>query len=176
MSLLPPNSMPLERHLEASTARAGDIDTSGVSELWNPDTCPAELLPWLAWAEGVDEWSSLWSESLKRSVIKAQRAIRRNRGTKQSVLDAVNALSGSASIREWWEYSPQGSPHTFDIVIAGGDGYVEAELQQSMIRAIERSKPVRSHYTLGVGLNAAAQLNFCALARVGTYKRMEFND
>jgi hypothetical protein len=45
-----------------------------------------------------------------------------------------------------------------------------------MIRAIDRSKPQRSHYTLGVGLTAAASLNLAGVAMVATYKRMEFTD
>lgn len=175
-SLLPHNATQLERDIEASTGRLGAIDLTPASEIWNPDTCPVHLLPWLAWAEGVDEWSSLWSVAVQRAVIKAQRLVRRKRGTKASVVAAVEALSGAASIKEWFEYSPKRSAHTFDIVIAGGDGYVEAELQQSMIRAIDRSKPVRSHYTLGVGLTSAAALNLAGVAMVGTYKRMEFTD
>lgn len=187
MSLLPPNATSLDRNLEASTARLGSVDLSPISGLWNPspildppnpypDACPADLLPWLAWAEQVDEWSSTWSEAVQRAVIKAQRSVRRTRGTKQSVLNAVEALSGSASIREWWEYTPKRTPHTFDIVIAGGDGYVQTELQESMFRAIDRNKPARSHYTLGVGLTAAAELNVTGMARAATYKRMEFHD
>lgn len=27
-----------------------------IRELWNPDTCPANLLPWLAWSFSVDRW------------------------------------------------------------------------------------------------------------------------
>lgn len=187
MSLLPPNASSLSKILESSTARLGSADLSPVSGLWNPspiwdlphpspDACPAELLPWLAWAEQVDEWSSSWDEPVQRAVIKAHRSVRRTRGTKQSVLNAVEALSGLAEIREWWEYTPKRTPHTFDIVIAGGDGYVEAELQESMLRAIDRNKPARSHYTLGVGLTAAAELNVIGLARAATYKRMEFQD
>lgn len=176
MSLLPPNATSLDKNLESSTARLGSVDIFETSELWNPDTCPADLLPWLAWAEQVDEWSTSWAEQVQRAVIKAQRNVRRTRGTRNSILNAVNALSGSASIREWWEYEPKRAPHTFDIVLAGGDGYVESELQQSMIRAIDRSKPARSHYTLAVGLNAAAEFNMAAVAHTANYIRMEFQD
>ena len=174
--LLPGNATEHERNLDEVNARLSDIDISPVSAIWNPDTCPSHLLPWLAWAERVDEWSSLWSEPVQRAVIKAQRLVRRKRGTKAAVVTAVEALSGATTIKEWYEHDPKKTPHTFDVVIAGGDGYIEAELQESMIRAIDRNKPVRSHYTLGVGLTAAAQLNITGVAMVATYKRMEFND
>jgi len=172
--LLPHNATQLERDIEATTSRLSEVDASPVSAIWNPDTCPAHLLPWLAWAEGVDEWSSLWAVAVQRAVIKAQRLVRRKRGTKAAVVASVQALSGTVRIREWFEYSPQKTPHTFDVVISGGDGYIESELQQLMIRAIDRSKPVRSHYTLGVGLTASASLNVLGVARVANYKRMEF--
>jgi phage tail P2-like protein len=164
----------MERALEAATGLLGSVPVSDVSTLWNPDTCPTELLPWLAWAESVDEWSSLWSVPMQRAVIKAHRQVRRVRGTRAAVEAAIQAFGGIVSIREWWEYSPQKTPHTFDVVITGGSGYVEAELQDSMIRAINRAKPVRSHYVLGVGLTAGCQLGFVGIARVATFKRMTF--
>lgn len=175
-SLLAPNATQLEHDIEETTARLSLVDVTPTSDIWNPDTCPAHLLPWLAWAEKVDEWSSQWSKSVQREVIKAQRLVRRKRGTKAAVVASVQALTGSAAIKEWFEYSPQKTPHTFDITITGGDGYIDAELQDSMIRAIDRSKPVRSHYTLGIGINSASSLNFAGVAMVATYKRMEFTD
>ena len=47
-SLLPPNASALERKLEQATLRLGTLPVP-LRELWNPDTCPAHLLPWLAW-------------------------------------------------------------------------------------------------------------------------------
>ena len=46
-TLLPPNSSPLERAVEAATAL--EIATP-INTLWNPDECQANALPWLAWA------------------------------------------------------------------------------------------------------------------------------
>lgn len=175
-SLLPHNATQFERDVEATLSRLADVDVSPVSTIWNPDTCPADLLPWLAWAEGVEEWSEKWDLEVKRSVIKAQRMVRRKRGTKAAVVSAVEALGGTTSIKEWFENSPQKTTHTFDVVIIGTEGYVLAELQDSMIRAIERNKPKRSHYTLGVSYSAAGQLNLVGIAMVVNYKRMEFTD
>lgn len=176
MSLLPNNATTFEHDVEATLSRLSKVDVSALSTLWNADTCPTNLLPWLAWAEGVDEWSSLWSEKVQRAVIKAQRQVRKQRGTKAAVKAAVLALSGSTTIKEWFEYTTPRTPHTFDITIAGGDGYIEAELQNSMIRAIDRNKPVRSHYTLGVGLTSAGSIKLVGTAMAATYKRMEFTD
>ena len=48
-SLLPRNATGAERAIEGATARVGAVPTP-FRDLWNPDTCPAALLPWLAWA------------------------------------------------------------------------------------------------------------------------------
>ena len=45
--LLPPNAGEMERNLSKAVARLSDIPMM-VRKSWNPDTCPAELLPWLA--------------------------------------------------------------------------------------------------------------------------------
>jgi phage tail P2-like protein len=88
-SLLPPNATVLERRIAAS----GFVTPSGrVPTLWNADTCPAALLPWLAWAESVDEWDDTWAEQRKRDVIKASRAIHRMKGTPAAIRRALAAL------------------------------------------------------------------------------------
>ena len=88
-SLLPPNATALEKR----TAASGFVTPSGiVPTLWNPDTCPATLLPWLAWAESVDEWDDAWAEQRKRDVIKVSRAIHRMKGTPAAIRRALTAL------------------------------------------------------------------------------------
>ncbi|MCW8965368.1 MAG: phage tail protein I, partial [Candidatus Pacearchaeota archaeon] len=119
--LLPPNATELEKHLVETTERASAQNINAVSELWNADTCPVKFLPWLAWAEGVQEWSSQWSEPVQRAVIKTTRQTRRYRGTAKAVIDAVAGFGGTSVIKEWFEKSPQGTPGTFDVTIVGGD-------------------------------------------------------
>lgn len=57
--LLPTGSSPLE---VAAAKACAEIEKTPVSirELWNPDTCPANLLPWLAWSFSVDRWDDKW--------------------------------------------------------------------------------------------------------------------
>lgn len=59
--LLPTGSSPLE---VAAAKACAEIEKTPVSirELWNPDTCPANLLPWLAWSFSVDRWDDKWPE------------------------------------------------------------------------------------------------------------------
>ncbi|PJY93783.1 phage tail protein I [Pseudomonas donghuensis] len=49
-SLLPLNSTPLERAIEAATDEVAEVP---LRVLYNPDTCPAHLLHQLAWAWSV---------------------------------------------------------------------------------------------------------------------------
>lgn len=83
-SLLPPNATDKERTLEQITARIDDVPTP-IRDLWNPDTCPVELLPWLAWAFSIDEWDNQWPEEDKRESIKNAPMIHRHKGTPDSV-------------------------------------------------------------------------------------------
>ena len=69
MTLLPPNSTQLERAIEgANGAALADVPVP-IRDLWNPETCPAALLPFLAWGVSIDLWDSQWSEAEKRAAV-----------------------------------------------------------------------------------------------------------
>lgn len=89
--LLPVGSSPLE----VAAARAcADIENTPVPlrRLWNADDCPANLLPWLAWAFSVDRWDESWPEATKRDVIRAARFIHEHKGTIGAVRRVVEPL------------------------------------------------------------------------------------
>jgi len=46
-SILPPGSTPLEKALEQVAARLLDVEVA-IRDVWSPDDCPLDLLPWLA--------------------------------------------------------------------------------------------------------------------------------
>jgi phage tail P2-like protein len=99
-SLLPDNATEAELAIEQSTAR---IVSAGapLRPLWNPETCPAELLPWLAWALGVDEWEASWTDERKREVIAASVDVHRHKGTVAAVRRAIAAAGlGDAQLVE----------------------------------------------------------------------------
>ncbi|CNJ51511.1 phage tail fibers [Yersinia enterocolitica] len=55
--------------LEVAAARAcAELENTPVPirQLWNADTCPLPLLPYLAWAYSVDRWDEKWPEATKR--------------------------------------------------------------------------------------------------------------
>ena len=86
--LLPPNATPLERALEQVFARISETPVP-VGDLWSPERCPVEFLPWLAWALSVDEWDGEWPEERKRAAIAQSAELHRHKGTVWSVREAL---------------------------------------------------------------------------------------
>jgi len=173
--LLPPNATELERALEATTARLADIPVP-LRQLWNPDTCPADLLPWLAWALSIDSWSSDWPVAVKRERVRQAIAIQRRKGTAESVRRVVESFGGSVAIREWWQKDPAGDPYTFDLVLTLGGAATPANAAfvDAVIAEVSRTKPARSHFTFTQGFAGSAHLGAAAAARPVTYARLSF--
>ncbi|OLU22480.1 phage tail protein I [Pseudomonas sp. PA15(2017)] len=172
-SLLPPNATALERALEQVQARA-TTQAVPLRELWNPNTCPAHLLPWLAWTLSLDSWQPYWPEAVKRERIRMAVEIQRRKGTAKSVRDVVRSFGSSLAIREWWQTEPKGEPHTFALTLTLGAGVPNTvEYQQDVITEIERTKPVRSHFTLTIGLAASGGMGLGGAARAVTYRRIQ---
>lgn len=88
-ALLPPNASSLERVLGGAITRDVPVE---IADLWNPDRCPARLLPWLAHAMSVDEWDADWPDARKREIIRDTVQIHRRKGTFNSVCEAVIAF------------------------------------------------------------------------------------
>lgn len=99
-TLLPPNATAAEHRLEQATARLGELPTP-LRDLWNADTCPAHLLPWLAWALQVDIWDNSWSDDAQRAVIRGAITVHRRKGTPWAIKRALaNAGYGDAILSE----------------------------------------------------------------------------
>ncbi|KVQ12475.1 phage tail protein I [Burkholderia ubonensis] len=89
-SLLPPSATRQERAIALSLSRLSAVPVP-LRTLYNPATCPVNLLPWLAWSFSVGEWDSNWPEATKRAVIAASVAVHRIKGTKASITMALAA-------------------------------------------------------------------------------------
>lgn len=175
-TLLPNNATEQEGALEQTTSRVADVPVP-LRSLWNPDTCPADLLPWLAWALSLDSWKPYWSTAVKRQRIKQAIEIQRKKGTAKSVRDVVQSFGGSVALREWWQLDPPGTPHTFELVLTVDESVPNsADFQQDIIDEVSRTKPVRSHFTLTTGLTSEAGLGLYGAARTVTYRRLDFEE
>lgn len=173
-SLLPRNATGAERAIEGATARVGAVPTP-FRDLWNPDTCPAALLPWLAWALSIDSWQTYWPEHVKRARVRAAIDIQRRKGTAESVRKVVSAFGGAVQLREWFQLDPPGAPHTFEMVLTlSGEGGETATAQyvDDVIAEVAKTKPVRSHFTFTQGLQALGGIGVVAAARAAVYCRL----
>jgi phage tail P2-like protein len=91
-NLLPPNSTLFERAMVEAMAPRLDEAADRIRALWNPATCPIELLPLLAWSLSVDIWDDTWSEDAKRAAIAGSIAWHRRKGTPWAVKQVLTSI------------------------------------------------------------------------------------
>lgn len=176
--LLPPNATPLERRLERTLARLGDVPVP-IRSVMRPDEVPTNVLPWLAWHLGVDSWKDYWPEQVKRSRVRSAIKIARMKGTAASVREVVASFGANIVLREWWEQTPKGRPGTFDLVltVSGQDGLAAtAEFVADVLAEIDRTKPVRAHYKFTQGYQVNGGLAIGGGARAAVYTRLSLSD
>lgn len=175
-SLLPPASTDLERALEQAAARGVDIPVT-LRDLWSPDRCPSDLLPWLAWGLSLDNWSSDWSEGIKRARVRQAIPIARTKGTAQSVRAVVASFGGSVAIREWFQMEPPGDPHTFQLLLnlEREGAPASAAFVDQVITEVRRVKPARSHFTFTQGISASGSVGIISAIRPALHVRLSFS-
>lgn len=177
-SLLPPNATRLERNIEKVTARISDVPVP-IRNVWNPDTCPEHLLPWLAWSLGVVTWKSYWPESVRRNILKNSIETKRRQGTAFSVRRTIESFGAAVALREAHTMTPPGPPHSFDIVISAtdmGDEQITADYQQDIIDEVTRIKPARSYFTVAASLTATTSIGLVAAGRLAIYRRLKLSE
>lgn len=160
--LLPPNATAQERAISLAVDR--NVSTP-IRDVWNPDTCPASMLAWLAWAFSVDEWDTSWSEAQKRAYIKRSIEIQKYKGTLGAVQDALSGLFYNARVQEWFKQIPEGDPYTFNILLEADQFGIGQESIKSLMSVIERTKNLRSHLDkirVSVKTTAGPTLAVCA--------------
>ncbi len=159
-SLLPLNSTPLERGIEATFAETTLIP---LRTLYNPDTCPLHLLPHLAWAWSVDRWDPAWPEPVKRAAIKASFYIHKHKGTIGALRRVVEPLGYLIEVLEWWQTVPEGVPGTFALKVGVLDTGITEEMYLELERLIDDAKPVSRQLTgLAISLETQGDLNIAA--------------
>lgn len=168
-SLLPHNATKQERAIEATTGPAM-APPAEFGALWDPDTCPVELLPWLAHAFSVDVWDPRWPEQNRRAAVREAFALHREKGTKAGLVRALAALGVEVGLEEWFEYS--GRPYTFlatvrptvDLIGDAARPWLSLELRDQVRRVLENVKPARAHVDLAFLLDFPSRLQVGATA------------
>ncbi|MCL6419422.1 phage tail protein I [Aestuariirhabdus haliotis] len=176
-SLLPFNATYFERHVEQVTSKT-EVLPVPIKTVWNPTTCPEELLPWLAWALSVDNWNSDWPTAVKREQIANSIEIHRRKGTVLAVKQAMAVFGVAVELKEWFEFN--GPPHTFSVMAWVGDNFSEdahpvltEDYYRSLKHAIDYSKPVRSHYQFKVGVLFGGGFSIATAHQIKSYIRAE---
>ena len=143
-SLLPPSAIQAERAQEQAGGELSlSLDTDMVRKAKNPDTCPAHLLPWLAWEFAVDFWEDSWTEEQKRKVIKDAAYVHQHRGTAGAVRRSLSAVDLPTTVIEWWEDEPKRLPYTFRIEVYSLQAINDA-LYTRIRRQVDKAKNLRS--------------------------------
>lgn len=171
-SLLPPNATDGERAIE-DAMRAG-IDLSSVGTLWNPETCPVSILPFLAWGLAIARWDPEWTEAEKRAAVADAIPFHRRKGTRGIVRQILDRFNPLLEIVEWWEASPRGVPHTFEVRAPAAlipATFLTSETAAAIIRDVASVKPARSHFTFVQSLEAEAMIWMAGGALLATFTR-----
>ncbi|WP_323867674.1 phage tail protein I [Xenorhabdus szentirmaii] len=151
--LLPMGSTQLELAAAKACAQLQKVNVP-LRELWNPDTCPEPLLPYLAWAWSVDRWDENWPESTKREVIKNSLFLHKHKGTIGAIRRVVEPLGYLIRVKEWWQTND--APGTFRLDIGVLDSGITQETFNELEKLIFDAKPVSRHL-IGLDINLDTQ-------------------
>lgn len=164
-SLLPVNATVLERALERLTQRVDQVPTP-LRDLWNPWTCPARFLPWLAFGLSVDVWDVEWPEATKRQMVAEAIERQRRKGTAAAVVEVLDAFDVGLSLHEWFDEDVQGPPFTFEVrlPVEGGETVTAAFIEKVLDR-VARVKRASAHFSVAQTLQTASPIGVAAFAR-----------
>ena len=164
-SQLPLNSTPLELAIEAANHENTLIP---LRSLYNADTCPEHLLPYLAWAWSVDRWNNAWSSEAKRSAIRSAYTVHARKGTIGALRRVVEPLGYLIDVVEWFDTIPEGVPGTFALEVGLNDAGITEELYEELAWLIDDARPVSRHMTnLALSLQTTGQLGIVLCVQEG---------
>lgn len=160
MSLLPANATAFETALEHALALITEIPNP-IDTLWDPWTCPAQFLPWLAWQYSVDYWRTDWPEPVKRQVVAVSYEVHRIKGTLPAIKQGIAGLGIEADIVRWFETEPKGEPYTMMVTAwakpaSDTNIVLDAGGQQDLREVIEATKALRTDFALRIGAGYGA--------------------
>ncbi|WP_194094667.1 phage tail protein I [Marivivens aquimaris] len=180
--ILPTSIGPVARVIERAIV-AHLASTTVLTTLYDPQKAPAEVLPWLGWAIGIDWWSSDWSESERRDVIERATLIHRRKGTPWAIREAMRVM-GFPKVRIFEDYSLNlydgGTARDGSSNRAGVDHWADYRITVQTTVTIARAEHIRRVLaSIAPARCRLRELNFTAaahiyngtLARNGTYSR-----
>ncbi|HAT8515619.1 TPA: phage tail protein I [Vibrio vulnificus] len=143
-SLLPPNASKHERDIEAVITPPLSFPNR---DIWNPWKCPEHLLPHLAWALSVDNWSSQLTETQKRTIIANAIKMHRIKGTRSAVELVIESLGiDDYQVKEWFE-SQELDVGDFSVDINNDKLPINESFYDELFSSIGKVKNIRSSLT-----------------------------
>jgi phage tail P2-like protein len=126
-SLLPRrNATPWELVQSNTDAARWPLPVHLVKDVWNPATCPLDLLPYLAAGLGLEIWHDDWNEAKKRAIVADIWQLKRNK-TKLKGLIEYAALEGAGVVKA---VRPRDKVFAVDPWSASERAAIEAEMPQ----------------------------------------------
>ncbi|QCR38002.1 phage tail protein I [Nissabacter sp. SGAir0207] len=163
--LLPAGASALEMAAATACAEIARIPVP-LRTLWNAQTCPVDLLPYLAWAWSVDRWDANWSESTKRAVVADSAYVHRHKGTIGALRRVVEPLGYLIRITEWWQTHE--TPGTFRLEVGVLDTGITETMYHELERLIADAKPCSRHLVgLSINLDVTGALPVAAACYSG---------
>lgn len=122
----------------------------------------------------VSVWRESWPEDLKRSVLSTAIIDKRKKGTVAAVKGALESISSIATIEEWWQKNPKGTPHTFTVyaTVSEFEGTLDSELQEDILALIDDNKPLRSHYDFVLQTTGRGEIGFVGVVRTLVFAKL----
>ena len=169
-TLLDENATPLMRALDEVVGERMAAMRLELARNWNPETCPVELLPHLAWVARVFLWDGDWTDEKKRRAILWTMRLRKLRGTLGAVKDGLEALGLKAAVVPWWQEQGD-TTRSFDAstmrdfqVFAwandnlDNDSTISGRKIELIRQVVEALKPLKSRYDLELGVRIDAEV------------------
>jgi phage tail P2-like protein len=164
-SQLPLNSTPLELAVEAANYENTLIP---LRSLYNADTCPDHLMPYLAWSWSVDRWNNNWTPEAKRTAIRSAYDVHARKGTIGALRRVVEPLGYLIDVVEWFNTVPEGVPGTFALEVGLNDSGITEELHEELAWLIDDARPVSRHMTnLALSLQTQGVLGIAVCVQEG---------
>ncbi|WP_368988303.1 phage tail protein I [Citrobacter freundii] len=147
--LLPPSASRMERVAARVCASLGEVPVP-LRQLWNPWTCRADLLPYLAWAFSVDLWDEAWPINTKRKAVADAFYLHKYKGTTGAMRRVVEPFGFFIRVNEWWNIDT--APGTFTLDISVQDQGITEDTYLELERLISDAKPCSRHM-IGMSIN-----------------------
>lgn len=174
--LQPPMVAKGDRQLEAAITRAASVPVT-FPVVWDPETCPEKLLPWLAWGLSIDIWDPAWPLATKRLMVAEAIERQRRKGSVRAVKEVLDVFGVGITVHEWFDPDIQGPPFTFEVRLPVVDPETAAaSFIEKVLGRVVRVKPARAHFTVAQTLQTEASVGLVAVARIAGGRRIAFEE